>query len=106
MTKAQIVDRVADATGLTKIETEAVIDGFLFTVMEAVKDGEMVEIRGFGTLRPRERAQRSARNPRTDEPVEVPRRYVPVFKPALEFRDGVNAARMAAESGNEVRGGE
>jgi nucleoid DNA-binding protein len=53
MTKAQIVDRVAEATGLTKIETEAVIDGFLFTVMEAVKEGEMVEIRGFGTLGPR-----------------------------------------------------
>lgn len=100
MTKAQIVDRIASATGLTKLETEAVVDGFMHTVIEGVKAGDLVELRGFGTFRPRERQARMARNPKTDEPVPVPRHYVPVFKPAAEFRRVVNAARIAAEGGN------
>ena len=86
MTKAQIVDRIAAATGLTKMETEAVVDGFMQTVLEAVADGDRVELRGFGTFRAVERAPRTARNPRTDQPVPVPRRMAPVFKPAQDFR--------------------
>ena len=86
MTKAQIVDRIAEATGLTKLETEAVVDGFMHTVLDAVSEGDRVELRGFGTFRAVERAPRTARNPRTDQPVPVPRRMVPVFKPAQEFR--------------------
>ena len=94
MTKAQIVERIATATGLTKLETEAVVDGFMLTVIKAVEQGEHVELRGFGTFRARERAARTARNPQTDEPVEVPRQFVPVFKPAAEFRRVVKASRM------------
>lgn len=98
VTKAQIVDRIADATGLTKVEAEAVVDGFMLTVIEAVEAGEMVELRGFGTFRARERAPRNARNPQTNEKMVVPRRFVPVFKPAAEFRRAVNETRIKAES--------
>ncbi len=91
MTKADIVDRVASATGLTKIETEAVVDGFMQTVLDAVVEGERVELRGFGTFRTVQRAARTARNPRTDEIVPVPARPAPVFKPAQEFRRRVEA---------------
>lgn len=97
MTKAQIIDRIATATGLTKLETEAVVDGFMLTVVGAVEAGELVELRGFGTFRARLRKARTARNPQTDEPVEVPRQFVPVFKPAAEFRRAVNETRQAAE---------
>ena len=93
MTKAHIVDRIAEATGLTKIETEAVVDGFMQTVLDAVTEGERVELRGFGTFRSVERASRTARNPHTDETVPVPARLAPVFKPAQEFR------RRVEESG-------
>ncbi|MFN3596267.1 MAG: HU family DNA-binding protein [Rubricoccaceae bacterium] len=86
MTKAQIVDRIAAATGLTKLETEAVVDGFMRTVISAVAEGDGVELRGFGSFRAQARAARTARNPTTDEPVPVPPRVVPVFKPAAEFR--------------------
>ncbi|MEM0961306.1 MAG: HU family DNA-binding protein [Bacteroidota bacterium] len=91
MTKAHIVDRIAEATGLTKIETEAVVDGFMQTVLDAVAEGDRVELRGFGTFKSVERAPRTARNPRTDQPVRVPRRMAPVFKPAQEFRRRVEA---------------
>ncbi len=96
VTKAQIVGRIADATGLTKVEADAVIDGFMITVIEAVEAGEKVELRGFGTFRARERAPRNARNPQTNETMVVPRRFVPVFKPATEFRRAVNEARIEA----------
>ncbi|HIG73963.1 MAG TPA: integration host factor subunit beta [Bacteroidetes bacterium] len=92
MTKAQIVDQIAEATGLTKIETEAVVDGFMHTVIEAVVDGEGVELRGFGSFRAQERAARTARNPRTNEPVPVAARTLPVFKPAAEFKRRVQDA--------------
>ncbi len=97
MTKADIVDRIAEGTGLTKLETEAVVDGFIVTVMDALEAGRSVELRGFGSFRVRERAPRMARNPQTDEPVEVPRQFVPSFKPSQEFRRVVNDARIAAE---------
>ena len=102
MTKAQIVDRIAEATGLTKMETEAVVDGFMLTVLETVAGGDRVELRGFGTFRPVERAPRTARNPRTDQPVPVPRRMAPVFKPAQEFRRRVEeegASRLVGSEG-------
>lgn len=102
MTKAQIVDRIAEATGLTKLETEAVVDGFMHTVLDAVAEGDRVELRGFGTFRSVERAPRTARNPRTDTPVPVPRRMAPVFKPAQEFRRRVEEAgvdRIASGDG-------
>ncbi len=86
MTKAQIVDQIAVATGLTKIETEAVVDGFMETVTAAVARGERVELRGFGTFRAVVRAARTARNPHTAEAVPVPARVAPVFKPAQDFR--------------------
>lgn len=97
VTKADIVDRIAEGTGLTKLETEAVVDGFVITVMEALEAGQSIELRGFGSFRVRERAPRVARNPQTDEPIDVPRQFVPAFKPSQEFRRVVNEARIAAE---------
>ena len=92
MTKAQIVDRIAEATGLTKLETEAVVDGFMHTVIQAVVEGEGVELRGFGSFKAQQRAARTARNPRTNEPVPVAARTLPIFKPAGEFKRLVQEA--------------
>jgi nucleoid DNA-binding protein len=97
VTKAEIVDRIAAGTGLTKMETEAVVDGFLYTVIAALEEGDDVELRGFGSFRVRERAARTARNPQTDEVIDVPRQFAPVFKPARDFRLAVNAARIGGE---------
>ena len=80
MTKADIVDIVADATGLTKVETEAVIDGFLSTIKNSLQEGERVEFRGFGSFSVKKRMPKKARNPGTGEVVYLPERYVPTFK--------------------------
>jgi DNA-binding protein HU-beta len=91
MTKADIVDNIAAATGLTKVETEAVVDGFLATVSQALKDGRNIEIRGFGSFKVKKRKPRVARNPRTGEEVFVQEHYVPIFKVSKELRGGVDA---------------
>jgi len=80
VTKADIVDIVAEATGLTKVETEAVIDGFLSTIKNSLQEGERVEFRGFGSFSVKKRMPKKARNPGTGEVVYLPERYVPTFK--------------------------
>ncbi len=82
VTKADMVNVIADATGLTKVETEAVVNGFIETIKEALKDGQGIEIRGFGTFKVREKKPRTARNPRTGEKVDIPNKFVPTFKPS------------------------
>lgn len=90
MTKADVVDHIAEATGLTKVETEAVIDGFVATIISALKAGERVEFRGFGSFNVKKRRPKKARNPGTGEEVRLPERYVPIFKPSKILRNDVN----------------
>ncbi len=89
MTKADIVNQIADATGLTKTDTAAVVEGFLASVVTALRDGEHLEIRGFGTFKVVRRASRTGRNPKTGDVVKIPERPVPVFKPSRELRASV-----------------
>ncbi len=98
MTKADLIDQIASGTGLTKIETEAVVNGFIALLKAGLKRGERIDLRGFGTFRVQLRAARTARNPRTNEEIEVPAQYVPVFKPSREFRHEVDAAMKAKQA--------
>ena len=90
MTKADIVDTIATATGLTKVETEAVVDGFIKTVIDAMQNGKNIEIRGFGSFKVKKRKGRVARNPRTGEQVKVGEHWVPLFKVSKEVKVSVN----------------
>jgi DNA-binding protein HU-beta len=90
LTKADIVDAIATAIGLTKVETEAVVDGFLSTVIDAMKSGKNIEIRGFGTFKVKKRKGKLARNPRTGEQVAVPDHFVPVFKVSKDVKKVVD----------------
>jgi len=89
MTKADIVARIAAGTGLTKTDTGLVVEGVLESLKDALITGETVEIRGFGTFKIKKRAARRARNPRTGEPVDIPEKFVPTFKPSRELKDAV-----------------
>jgi nucleoid DNA-binding protein len=90
VTKADIVDVIASATGLTKVETEAVVDGFITTVIGAMRDGKNIEIRGFGSFKVKKRKGRIARNPRTGDQVMVEEHFVPTFKVSKEMKQTVN----------------
>ena len=90
MTKADIVNEIAEATGISKVDTEAVVNAFLVSVGQALQQNQTIEIRGFGTFKVREKQPRLARNPRTGAKVEVPRKFVPTFKPSKDFKDSIN----------------
>lgn len=92
MTKADLVEQVAEAIGpgITKKDCALVVDGLLNAIKNAMSDHTHIEIRGFGTFKVRKRRSRMARNPRTGEPVEVPARAVPIFKPSKELRAQVS----------------
>lgn len=90
MTKHDIVDRIAQATGLTRVETEAVVGGFMVCVSDALAEGERVELRGFGVFDVAQRSARQARNPSTGETFHVPPRRVPVFRPSRDLKHRVH----------------
>lgn len=90
MTKADIVEKVAAGTGLTKLETEAIIEGFLNTVIQSLREGNGIEIRGFGSYKVKKKNARYARNPRTGEKVYVAEHFVPVFKFSKDFKAAVD----------------
>jgi len=87
MTKADLVEKIVEKTGLTRTDVAVVVDNFLEAVKNAMKEGNNLEIRGFGTFKIKSRKARKARNPRTGEEVPVPDRKVPVFKPSNEFKE-------------------
>lgn len=101
MTKADLVEQVADAIGpgITKKDCGLVVDGLLNAIKAALADHDNIEVRGFGTFKVRERKSRVARNPRTGERVEVPARVVPVFKPSKDLREQVMENEAVAAEG-------
>ena len=90
MNKAELVTKMAEKSGLTKKDAEVVLKAFTESIVEALEDGDKVQLIGFGTFETRERAARIGRNPRTKEEIEIPASVVPVFKAGKEFKDIVN----------------
>jgi integration host factor subunit beta len=90
MTKADLVDKVTALGELTRRDGEIIVDTLFESVIGALKSGDKIEIRGFGSFRTRQRNSRIGRNPKTGERVDVPAKRVPFFKPSKELRDSVN----------------
>lgn len=90
MTKADIVDIVSHATGLTKVDTEAALEGFITTIIEALQRGERVDFRGFGSFYLKVRKPKKARNLGTGVEICLPERIVPVFKPSKLLKDSIS----------------
>jgi integration host factor subunit beta len=86
MTKAEIIRILADEIGLTRREAAEVLAVVLDGVVEAIKAGDKVELRGFGSFRTRKRRARTGRNPRTGAKVKVAPKMVPYFKPGKQLR--------------------
>ncbi|MCK5503923.1 MAG: integration host factor subunit beta [Thermodesulfovibrionia bacterium] len=91
MTKSVLIEKIAEKLdGLSKKQTEVIVETIFESVKEALAKGGKVEIRGFGNFRLRSRNARKARNPKTGESVEVPPKKVPYFKVGKELREMVN----------------
>ena len=90
MTKADIINEVSELTGLTKVETEAVFEGVILTISNALKRQNRIDIRGFGSFQVKKRKARDARNPATQELLRLKERYVPVFKVSNLLKEQIN----------------
>jgi nucleoid DNA-binding protein len=90
MRKADIIKEISAATGLTQVETEAVIEGFISVVSDALVRGERVDLRGFGNFILKTRKSKAARNISTGETVHVPEHYLPFFKSSESLKERVN----------------
>ena len=93
MNKAELIDAIASSTGETKRAVQGVVDSFIENVQKQVKKGERVSLPGFGTFERRNRAARTARNPRTGEEIKVKAAKVPAFKPGASFKEVVNGKK-------------
>lgn len=91
MTKADLVDRVTALGDLTRRDGEIIVDTLFESVIGALRAGDKIEIRGFGSFRTRQRKPRVGRNPKTGDRVEVPAKKIPFFKPSKELKDMVNS---------------
>lgn len=90
VTKADIVNSIADKIGLTRVETKVIVEGVFSAIMDSLAEGNRIELRGFGVYSVKSRKSRMARNPRTGAPVALEKRYVPLFKASPEFQQRVN----------------
>jgi len=91
LNKADLVAAVAEKTGMTKKDSEKVLNAFVEAIQEALAKGDKVSLVGFGTFEVRERAERVGRNPQTGEEIKIAATKVPVFKAGKALKDSVEA---------------
>lgn len=87
MNKSELINAVAAAAEVSKKDAEAVITATLDTITAALKEGEKVQLVGFGSFEVRQRAARTGRNPKSNEVIEIPASVVPVFKAGKVLKD-------------------
>ena len=89
MTKAEIVNEVAKATGLEKIAVQNVVESFMESVKDSLEKGNNVYLRGLGSFVVKQRAQKTARNISKNQTITIAAHKIPAFKPAKVFVDQV-----------------
>ena len=89
MTKVELVNKVADKSGLSKKDSEKAVSAVVAAITEALSEGEKVSLIGFGTFEVRERQAKEGINPRTGEKIQIPARKVPAFKPGKALKESV-----------------
>lgn len=99
MTKAELVDEVARVVQLTKKQAETIVNIVFDSIVDSLRAGQKIELRGFGSFRLRSRKSRTGRNPKTGEKVEVPSKKIPYFKPGKELKELINKATGDAGGG-------
>ena len=91
MTKLDLINESAKITGLSKVETELVLDSILNTIKLSLSEGKRIDIRGFGSFVTKIKEAREARNPATNEKFFLDKRYVPIFKVSKLLKEFVNS---------------
>lgn len=90
MNKAELVDAVAEAANLSKVQSEDAVNAFIETVKKQLSKGKSVTLVGFGTFEVRRRQATTGRNPRTGDAIKIPAANQPKFKAGKAFKEAVN----------------
>ena len=90
MTKADIVEKIQAATGITKKESIELMEAVLSIMKETLESGESLKISGFGNFIVKQKSDRSGRNPQTGEAITISARRVMTFKPSILLKNSVN----------------
>ena len=93
MRKADLINRIADKTGVPKVDVLVTIESFFKEIKTTMSEGENIYIRGFGTYLVKKRAAKIGRNIKKGTPVHIPEHYIPAFKPSKEFLLSVKAKK-------------
>lgn len=93
MTKTQLIQKLADASGLTKKQASTMLEALVDTTVSSVRKGDPVKIPGLGTFRKVQTKARMGRNPQTGEPIKIPARKKARFSVAKTFKDAVLGAK-------------
>lgn len=104
MNKSELVDRVANATGVAKRTAESAVDAVLDAIVETTRAGGRVSVHGFGTFSQTSRAARMGRNPRTGEAVPIAASTGVKFAPAAAFKSALNAKSAKRAAGKKAAG--
>lgn len=86
MTKENLITVISQDTGIRRHKVESVFNSLIGNIAWSLSNGKKVQISGFGTFEPKKRAPRTGRNPHTNEPVPIPARVMPVFRPSNELK--------------------
>lgn len=89
MTKADIINEIAEKTGIEKVAVQASVEAFMKSVKNSMVNGENVYLRGFGSFIVKKRAEKTGRNISKNTTIIIPAHYVPAFKPAKTFSEKV-----------------
>jgi DNA-binding protein HU-beta len=95
LTKSELIKLIAQDSGLPKAETELILEATIGRITEALIKGDRIQLHGFGTFQAKKRAPRKGRNPATGEPIDIPEKTVPVFKPGKQLKELVNKEKKA-----------
>ncbi|HIJ96134.1 MAG TPA: integration host factor subunit beta [Desulfuromonadales bacterium] len=91
MTKSELIEKVMQTHGMLNMKVSEIVVNTVFdSIEEALREGDKVEIRGFGSFTIRERLAREARNPKSGEVVRIPSKRTPFFKTGKELKERVN----------------
>lgn len=90
MNKAQLVDVIAEKSGLSKADSKKALDAFISSSTSALKGGDKISLVGFGSFSISQRTARTGRNPQTGKEIEIPAKKVVKFKAGSELGDAVN----------------
>jgi len=90
MKKADLVDAIASRANVSKAQAQTIVEDVFELISEGLTRGDKIDLRGFGTFSVSEKAARTGRNPQTGDPINIPARRVPAFKPGKELKDRVN----------------